>query len=165
MFRFFVLPTLLENDLSALEAPAFGDGERYERWIRNKKVTIPKIIEAEQSRLMKVLKGKHILGIQDTTSYNYQSKSGRKVGLGTLDGKHKGVYMHPMLILDATKEDCLGASSVQFINRTTLPNKPKDERKRDYEKLKIEEKESYRWIQSANESLSLIHISEPTRPY
>ena len=117
---------------------------RYERWIRNKKVTIPKIIEAEQSRLMKVVKGKHILGIQDTTSYNYQSKSGRKVGLGTLDGKHKGVYMHPMLILDATTEDCLGASSVQFINRTTLPNKPKDERKRDYEKLKIEEKESYR---------------------
>lgn len=125
---------------------------RYERWIRNKKVTIPKIIEAEQSRLMGVVKGKHILGIQDTTSYNYQSKSGRKVGLGTLDGKHKGVYMHPMLILDATTEDCLGTSSVQFINRTTLPNKPKDKRKRDYEKLKIEEKESYRWIQSANES-------------
>lgn len=119
---------------------------RFERWIRNKKVTIRDLIETEQARLSPIVKNRHVLAIQDTTELNYQKYANRVKGLGTVgNGKDKGFFLHPMLVLDAQTTACLGAAAIHIENRLKGASE-------NYKKLPIEEKESYRWISTAKAS-------------
>ena len=120
-----------------------AEKKRFERWIRHKEVTASRLINTEKSRVKELVKNRHILGIQDTTEINYQSNAGRAHGLGTVgNGKDIGFFMHPMLALDANTGSVIGCAEIELWNRT----KKADE---FYPKLPIEEKESYRWIKTA----------------
>jgi len=71
---------------------------------------------------------------------NYQAQSGRKHGLGTVgNGTDVGLFVHPVLAVDAQTQECLGLVDAQIWRRT----KSKDG---NYKRLAIEEKESYRWV-------------------
>ena len=59
-----------------------GEKKRFERFIRHKEVTSMRLINTEKSRLTKLVAGRHILAIQDTTEINYQAHDGRAHGLG-----------------------------------------------------------------------------------
>lgn len=118
------------------------------RWIANDKVTTKEISAAivEKSRLLS--KDKHVLAIQDTTELNYEAKIGRIKGLGQVGhgGNSYGFYLHPMLVIDADKEECLGLASIKSWVRAEDEKKAKDR----VRKLQpIEQKESYRWIESS----------------
>lgn len=122
-----------------------AEQKRFERMIKHEDVSLHRLIKAEKLRVNEVATGRHVLGIQDTTEFNYQSHSGRVHGLGTVgNGKDAGFFMHPLLVLDAEDGACLGAADVLLWNRL----KKADEH---YPQLPIEEKESYRWIESASE--------------
>jgi len=105
---------------------------------------------------------KHVLCIQDTTEFNYHSIRNK---LGELDpnigptGKKTipGFFCHPMLVVDAQSSSIQGLSSVIIYNRTWSQ---KDKNERNYAQLPIQEKESYRWIKSAE--LSCERIPENT---
>lgn len=119
---------------------------RFERWIRNEKVRITDLIQTEQARLQPIVKDRHVLAIQDTSELNYQKYAGRVKGLGTVgNGKDVGFFIHPMLVLDAQTSACLGSAAIHIENRLEGASK-------NYKKLPIEEKESYRWISTAEES-------------
>jgi len=119
---------------------------RFERWIGNEKVTVADLIKTEQARLRLIVKNRHVLAIQDTTELNYQKHANRVKGLGTVgNGKDKGFFIHPMLVLDAETTACLGSAAIHIENRLKGANE-------HYEKLPIEEKESYRWISTAEAS-------------
>jgi len=104
----------------------------------------------------------HVLCIQDTTEFNY---SGIKNKLGELDPNIgptgnktiPGFFCHPMLVVNAESSSIQGLSSVIIYNRQWGQ---KDKKERNYARLPIQEKESYRWIKSAE--LSRDRIAETT---
>jgi hypothetical protein len=108
-------------------------------------VTVSGLLQAESERVGILAKGRHILALQDTTELNYQAHAGRVHGLGTVgNGKDLGFYVHPLFAFDADTEACLGIAAAEIWNRT----EPASEK---YQRLKIEEKESYRWVKVAEE--------------
>lgn len=120
-----------------------AEKKRFERFIRHKEVTTPRIISTEKSRIHELVKGRHILGIQDTTEINYKSSKGRVHGLGTVgNGIDPGFFMHPLLAVDACSGSVIGCAEIELWNRTEAADE-------SYPKLPIEEKESYRWLSTA----------------
>ena len=98
------------------------------------------------------VEGKDVICIQDTCELNYDHhKEIIKAGeLGTIsDNRSLGLRVHPMLIVDAEDDFPYGFSSFQIINRA---GKSTDKHERNYRSLPIEEKESYRWLQSIAET-------------
>jgi hypothetical protein len=84
-----------------------------------------------------------VLAIQDTTELNHQAHAGRVRGLGTVgNGRDVGLFLHPLLAVDAVEGTCLGLAHVHHWNRTTPAAL-------HYRKLRIEDKESYRWLATA----------------
>ena len=97
---------------------------------------------------------RHVLCIQDTTEMNYHSHRNRikeNSGLGRLDTPQValGFKMHSTLLVDAIEGNLLGFSDIHLWHR---PLEMPDRKKREYTKLPIEEKESYKWISAANNS-------------
>jgi hypothetical protein len=123
-----------------------SEAVKFERLLANENISIDQLITAEQNRIRDAVLNRHVLAIQDTSELNYQKHAGRVKGLGIVgNGKDKGFFIHPMLILDAETESCLGFSDIHIENR--LNSSPGS-----YKKLPIEEKESYRWVKTAQKS-------------
>ena len=116
---------------------------QFGRWLANDKVTSDELISTACERTGKRAAGRHVLAIQDTTELNHQAHAGRVSGLGTVgNGRDVGLFLHPLLAVDAVDGTCLGLAHVHHWTRTTraAPH---------YRKLPIEEKESYRWLSTA----------------
>lgn len=95
------------------------------------------------------VEGRHILSISDTSEINLESHRGRlkSEGLGVVgNNKDVGLFIHPTLAVDAENGFPLGLSNVQLWTRS--PERPE----RDHAKLPIEEKESCKWLASAERS-------------
>ena len=117
---------------------------KFGRWLSNKKVTQEELIRTITHKTNQLVSKKHVLAIQDTTEINYQDHEKRVKGLGTVgNGTDLGLFLHPMLILDAEEETCLGLGAITNWIRTEKANRRK--------KLPIEKKESYRWLETSNQ--------------
>jgi len=98
------------------------------------------MLACQRARIAEHVSGRHILAIQDTSEINYEAKRGRKRGLGTVgNGTDAGLFVHPLLMIDADTSHCLGLADVQVWRRFKKKAK-------DYKKQPIEDKESYRWL-------------------
>lgn len=135
----------------------------YHRFFNNKKVEPAKLIKAITDDCVKQVKGKKLLCFQDTSEYNYQRHAARiKEGeLGpTGNDVDIGFFAHPMLVMDAEQKVSIGLSDLILWHRKF---DKEDKYAREYKKLPIEEKESYRWIASCERSkqrfLSCKHIT------
>ena len=123
--------------------------------IRNKKVTIEALVNCFGEHCNDLLgRGIHVLAINDTTVINLKGHSGRvrqeELGkTGTEKEKSLGFFLHPTLILEANTGQAYGLSSVQIWTRQFEQGNKKE---RNYQKLRIEEKESYKWIQAAKDT-------------
>lgn len=116
---------------------------KFGRWLANDKVTSGELIASACARTGEVAAGRHVLAIQDTTELNHQAHAGRVSGLGTVgNGSDVGMFLHPLLAVDAADGTCLGLAHLHHWNRT-------DKAAPDYRKLPIEDKESYRWLEVA----------------
>ncbi len=91
----------------------------------------------------------HLLAIQDTTQFNFESRRGRRKpnsGLGVIgDNRSAGFFLHPTLLVTAAGGHALGFSDVVLWSRA--PERP-DKQERDYKALPLEQKESLRWVDS-----------------
>lgn len=114
------------------------------RFFRNSKVTVEELVSSGCEGTRQRVAGRHVLAIQDTTELNYQAHAGRVKGLGPAgNGKDKGLFAHPLLTVDAEEGACLGLAHMAVWTR-------QEEREEvDYKTLPIEEKESFRWIETA----------------
>lgn len=128
----------------------------YHRFLNNAKVCYHAIMEGHYESLARKVKGKDLICIQDTSEYMYGHHSGilKSGTLGRISHDFTlGVRVHPMLVLDACDEFAYGFSSLEIINRDP---ESADKHQRKYKQLKIEEKESYRWIQAALNTKELL---------
>ncbi|MBK7422296.1 MAG: hypothetical protein IPJ48_03915 [Propionivibrio sp.] len=116
---------------------------QYGRWLANDKVTPAQLIVSACARTGAIAAGRrHVLAIQDTTELNHQAHAGRVSGLGTVgNGRDVGMFLHPLLVVDASDGACLGLAHIHHWIRTgkasRLPETP-DRRQ-----------ESYRWLDVA----------------
>jgi hypothetical protein len=129
------------------------------RFLQNENVTIGELSSGLGNSCALNVDGQHILAISDTSEINLQSHSGRLKprGIGVVgNNKDVGFYIHPTLAVDAENGLPLGLSAVQVWTRE-LDHLDKNER--DYQKIAIEEKESYKWIESAQKTKHTFSLS------
>ena len=113
---------------------------KFRRFLMNDRVTVGRIVVRLRARIATAAAGRHVLAIQDTSEINYESKRARKRGLGTVgNGSDVGLFVHPMLTVNAETGHCLGLADVQVWRRFK-------KKAADYRKQPIEDKESYRWL-------------------
>lgn len=136
-----------------------AEEKRYHRLINNDKVTPEKLIMPYTYRTSDICSTrKHVLLLQDTTEYAVEAanKGSRpQVGLVGHD-KSIGFPVHATLALDADTHECLGIADAEFMRKTEKSKLTSYERNCQ----KIEEKSSYRWINSINRTTDL--IDKPT---
>jgi len=113
-------------------------------------------MEGHYESVEKKVSGKDLICIQDTSEYMYEHHRGilKDGTLGEINDENLGIRVHPMLVLDAHDEFAYGFSSLEIVNRA---GQTKDKHEREYKKLTIEEKESYRWIQASLNTKRLLH--------
>lgn len=135
------------------------------RMLANENFSYKELAEGSYRSFKKnVHKQKHLLGIQDTTENNYTnhelSFSFDDPDIGPITNKHSiGFFCHPMLIIDPETQLPLGFSSINIWSRS---REMENRRVRDYKNQDIEEKESYRWIKSADDTKKLIDDASTT---
>jgi Transposase DDE domain len=121
----------------------------YYRFLENERVTITELVGSLADSCQEQVSGLHVLAISDTSEINLQSHIGRlkPEGLGVVgNNRDLGFFIHPTLVLNAETGFPLGLSEVQVWTRAlNRPNK----HDRDYAKLPIEQKESFKWLRSA----------------
>lgn len=124
----------------------------YYRFLENSSVTVSELIRSISDDCSKQVEGKHVLAVSDSSEVNLQSHAGRLKleGLGVVgNNTDVGFFIHPTLVLDAENGFPLGLSTVQLWSRA-IDHASKQER--NYQKLPIEDKESYKWLASAQQS-------------
>ncbi|HMH32385.1 MAG TPA: IS4 family transposase [Puia sp.] len=136
-----------------------ADTKGFYRFLLNDRVSEDDIVNNMAANCTEACKGKFVVCIQDTTEVNLSSHSNRinkDDYLGTTNAKNDkglGFFLHPSLVLDA--QECIpyGYADVKIWNRS-LEHKSKFER--EYNKLPIEEKESYKWIEVSQNTQSAL---------
>jgi hypothetical protein len=134
---------------------------RFERFLMNESVHVTEIVDRIGERTGALARGRHVLAIQDTSEINYQAKAGRKRDLGTVgNGTDLGLFIHPVLVVDAADGGCLGLAHAQVWRR-------KKAKAANYRALPIEEKESFRWLagaeaakQALREASMVTHVTD-----
>jgi len=116
------------------------------RFLDNENVTPEAIRASHRDKTVERVKGyKVVLAVQDTTSLNYAAHKATS-GLGPIDGNgSNGMHVHSVLAVSSDGIP-LGLVHQQVWSRDPEKKRSKEERK----KLPIEEKESYRWLESVD---------------
>lgn len=124
----------------------------YYRFLDNEQVSIGELKRSLASHCQQQVEGLHVLSISDSSEINLQAHVGRidPQGLGVVgNDRDLGFFIHPSLVLNADSGFPLGISDVQLWSR---PMAHLDKHTRNYKELPIEEKESFKWLESAAES-------------
>jgi hypothetical protein len=118
-----------------------ADERRFGRWLGHDRVTVGEIRADFQARAAERDWDGHVLAVQDTTELNFQHHAGKLRGLGTVgNGKDLGLFLHPVLALDADSGACLGVVDAQVWTR------PEGKRP---DKRAVQDRESWRWLDGA----------------
>ena len=122
------------------------------RFINNENVSVVEIERSLSDHCQQQVEGLHVLAISDTSEINLEAHRNRlkAEGVGVVgNNEDLGFFIHPTLVLDGESGFPLGLSAVQQWIRQ--PDHA-DKHEREYNKLPIEEKESYKWLLSAQRS-------------
>ena len=131
------------------------------RMLSNERFDYTDLLNSSYGNCSKLIDTNHVLAIHDTTEFNYHginkklTKQDKDIGPTGID-TIAGYFCHPMLVVNPNTSAVYGLSSAIFYNRDW--NK-KSKTQRNYKQLPIEEKESYRWIKSAQQTKSQIDSS------
>ena len=83
---------------------------------------------------------RHVLAIQDTTELHFATHAASKRGFGRGgNGEDIGLFLHPLIVVDAIQGGLIGLACCEIMNRTQGP--APDRRQRQ-----AEDKESHRWL-------------------
>lgn len=129
---------------------------RFQRFLWNEEVTLQEMKAKAFERTAKLAsEAQHILCLQDTTELDFGKREVDIEGLGDLmSRKVKGLYLHPVLAVDAEDGFVLGLcgfNNFDYSRNRAPRNNDKENRK------PIEEKASYRWLECAEEAKSTLN--------
>ena len=135
----------------------------YYRFLGNENVTVSELVHSVADQCQQQVEGLHVLSISDTSEINLQGHKGRlkPEGIGVVgNNRDVGFFIHPTLALNAETGFPLGISALHLWTRE--PGH-KDKHQSSYQKLPIEEKESYKWLLSAEKSNQCLHAGRVRR--
>ena len=121
------------------------------RTLANKRFNHSDVLTGSYKKCGENIDVEHVLCIQDTTEFNFNhlakklGKSDPDIG-PTTNKEVAGLFCHPMLVCDPNGQTIYGLASVSVYNRKWGQ---KDKHQRKFQSLPIEEKESYRWLENA----------------
>src|SRR5262245_11145617 len=122
----------------------------YWRFVNNPQVTTDQLIEGWSRQTATVVSGRHVLAIQDTSEVKFQTRQGRRRGLGKVGkGNAHGVLLHAMMAVDADSGACLGLTGGKVWTRRGKVKTPHDERE-------LANKESARWVTTAEQGSEVL---------
>lgn len=105
------------------------------RLLRNPRVTPAEIISTACARTAGLVRGRHILAIQDTTSLRDE-------------GDQRSLQLHPMIAVDAVDGALLGLVHAEYLYR-------EGGKKADRKTRPFEDKESFRWLNATRSASAL----------
>ncbi|MCP4178368.1 MAG: IS4 family transposase [bacterium] len=131
------------------------------RMLNNENIELPDIKQGVINDCARKANCSHALIIQDTTQLNYEKHRGRikpNSGLGVIgDNKSLGYFLHPTFVMNSENGDVYGVSDIKtWIRKENREPKKEEERK----KTPIEQKESYRWLDSIEQSKKTLTCCE-----
>lgn len=127
---------------------------QFGRFLTNPAVTSHEMLVTTGRRTNRRAKGRHVLAVMDTTDVLFPSQEANKHGFGMgSDGEHPGLFLHPVLAVDAVNGGVIGLVDCIVLNRTegrvsqakTATNK----KVKTHKKRAADDKESHRWLQAA----------------
>lgn len=130
----------------------------YYRFLENKNVKVSELAQSLSDHCMLQVEDKHVLAISDSSEINLQSHAGRlkPEGAGVVGNNTDiGFFIHPTLMIEAENGFPLGLSTVKVWTRD---KDHASKHERNYHKQPIEEKESYKWLNSADKSQQCLSI-------
>lgn len=123
---------------------------RFGRFVDNSRVTLDRLIEGWSAQTSVAASGRHVLAIQDTSEIKFATTKENRRGLGKIKkGNAFGVLLHAMIGVDADTGACLGLVGGQVWTRD-------DERKVPHAQRTLAEKESLRWIATADQAKKVL---------
>jgi hypothetical protein len=129
---------------------------RFSRFLDNSAVSRHEILVAAGRQTAERAAGRHVLVLADTSECNYADHTGSKRGFGTVgNGKDIGVFVHPLVAVDADQGGVIGLVGAEVINRTE-DKEPAPAKAGDHKTRSADEKESRRWLagmETAGEAL------------
>jgi hypothetical protein len=155
---------LFQSATRSIQAMASNRAEQkaFYRFLHNDKTTENKLIGELTHRCQKLSKDKVVLSIQDTSEINLSTHAGRmdtSSGVGDIDDNRGGIgfKIHPSFVVDAMTCFPIGFSDIDIWNRE---EGMADKHEREYNKLPIEQKESYKWIAGSGRSKEVLSKAE-----
>ena len=122
----------------------------YWRFVNNPRVTTDNLIEGWSRQTSTVAGGRHVLAIQDTSEIKFQTREGRRRGLGKVGkGNARGVLLHAMMAVDADSGACLGLTGGKVWTR-------KGKVKIAHDKRALADKELARWVTTAEQGCEVL---------
>jgi hypothetical protein len=109
---------------------------RLGRFLRNRRVSSAEMVATACARTAGLVKGRHVLAIQDTTSLRD-------------DGDQQSLQLHPTIAVDAQSGALLGLVHATFLRR-------RGGQRADCNNRPFAEKESRRWLDAAIEAAKLV---------
>jgi hypothetical protein len=155
-----ILNRLFSNSIYSIRQLASSDSEAKAmyRFLQNDNVSEADIVKNMSSNCVSCVGNKSVLCIQDTSEINlYNHKNRIKkddyIGLNGTVGS-LGFLIHPSFVLDSETLIPYGFSDVKIWNRTH--EEPKKDYSHQKKLLPIEEKESYKWIESSQNTKKVL---------
>ena len=138
----------------------YAEQKSFYRLLNNESFSEEGIKKSIIARCSELCKDRHVLCIQDTTEFNLSGQQGRLKpgsGLGTTTKKDiLGFMLHSSLVIDAHQHTALGYSYIKAWERK---EGNLDRHQRGYKEQRIEEKESYKWLEAASQSKELLYLA------
>lgn len=149
-----ILNRLFANSIYSIRQLAESDSEAKAmyRFLQNDNVSEKDIIANMSKNCKTCVSGRPVLCIQDTSEinlYNHRNRIKKDNTIGLTNAKVGGLgfYIHPSFVIDSETFMPYGFSDIKIWNRAhELPEKKKSHERHS---IPIEEKESYKWIESS----------------
>lgn len=128
------------------------------RMFGNNSFTHKELAEGVVTRCKENQGVEHLLCVQDTTEFNFTShiqrigKKDKDIGPVTKND-NAGFFCHPMLVIKEGDKMPIGIAAIKLWNRSW---DKQDKFERNYWRQDISQKESFRWVESARETKSVL---------
>lgn len=127
-----------------------SQARQFQRFLDNDAVSIHEMLVHSGRLAGNCARGRHVLAISDTSEMNYAAHTGSKRGFGTVgNGQDIGVFLHPVIAVDADRGGLIGLVGAEVMNRTG--GRVTDHKKRD-----PDNKESRRWLAGTETAAAML---------
>ena len=126
---------------------------RFNNFLANPAVSTHEMLVTAGQKTNRRAAGQHVLGIMDTTDVLFPTQTANKRGFGLgSDGTHPGLFLHPVLAVDAANGGVIGLVDCIVLNRTegrvSQAKTSTTKKVKTHKKRTADDKESRRWLQA-----------------